>query len=238
MRNTFVRLMFAAAALALCTATVAPAQDLPDHRTYFTFSGPTSIPGVTLPAGKYLFRTVGSGNNVVQVLNANVTTSYAMFFVHRVDLAETPSASEVRFMETAPGMPQALKGWWYTGMRSGFEFVYPKEQARLLAKGIGQPVLTEEPSATAASAAAAPPPFETISPSGTTAPLAANEPAEPATGRELKGEPAPGSVAVAEATQARAELPRTASSTPLVALIGVLLVMTAVLVRGFRLNFE
>ena len=237
MQSKFVRLVFAVATLALCTAGLAAAQDLSDHRTYFTFSGPTSIPGVTLPAGKYLFRTMGSGGDVVQVLSSDGTKSYAMFFVHRVELAESPSKSEVRFMETAAGMPQALKAWWYTGTRSGFEFVYPKEQARLLAKGTGQPVLTEEP-AVVASAGAATPPLETISPSGSVAPLAKNEPVEPVTGHDLAGEPAPASIAVAESTQARAELPRTASTTPLVALIGVLLVAAAIFVRGFRLNFE
>ena len=27
-----------------------------DYRTYFTFSAPVTLPGVTLPAGRYLFR--------------------------------------------------------------------------------------------------------------------------------------------------------------------------------------
>ena len=27
-----------------------------DYQTYFTFSGPVTLPGATLPAGKYLFR--------------------------------------------------------------------------------------------------------------------------------------------------------------------------------------
>ena len=237
MRNKLVHLTFAVAVVALCTAGMAAAQDMSDHRTHFTFSGPTSIPGVTLPAGKYLFRTMGGGGDVVQVLSADGTKSYAMFFVHRIELAESPTKSEVRFLETAPGMPQALKAWWYTGNRDGFEFVYPKEQALLLAKGTGQPVLAEE-SKVAASAKTPTPPLETVSPSGSVTPLAKNEPVEPVTGHDLAGEPAPASIAVAESTQARAELPRTASTTPLVALIGVLLVAAAIFVRGFRLNFE
>ena len=41
-------------------------------------------------------------------------------------------------------MPPAVKTWWYPGDKAGYEFIYPKEQARLLAKGTGQPVLIAE----------------------------------------------------------------------------------------------
>jgi hypothetical protein len=37
-----------------------------------------------------------------------------------------------------------VKTWWYSGDKAGYEFIYPKEQARLLAKGTGQPVLIME----------------------------------------------------------------------------------------------
>ena len=37
---------------------------------YLTFSGPIALPGVTLPAGTYAFRTPSdSDKNVVQVMN-------------------------------------------------------------------------------------------------------------------------------------------------------------------------
>lgn len=52
------------------------------------------------------------------------------------------SAPEVRFMETAAGMPAAIKAWWYPGERMGYEFMYPKDQALRLAQGASQPVLT------------------------------------------------------------------------------------------------
>ena len=37
------------------TSTTAHAQPV-DNRTFFTFNPPVTFPGVTLPAGKYLFR--------------------------------------------------------------------------------------------------------------------------------------------------------------------------------------
>src|SRR6185503_9660829 len=47
-------------------------------------------------------------------------------------------------METAAGMPAAIKTWWYPGERTGYEFIYPKDQARKLAQGATQPVLTTQ----------------------------------------------------------------------------------------------
>lgn len=229
MRNTIARAGFIAVALCWLIAGSAFAQPS-DYRTFFTFSGPVSIPGVTLPAGKYLFRLADtSGRNVVQVVSSDGRTAYAAFFIHRESRPEAAKDPEVRFMETAAGMPQAVRTWWYAGDRYGYEFVYPKEQARLLAKGTGTPVLAAAPTAPAA--------VVVVSPKGEeTQVVAESRPAEP-TGPALKGEPAPSSIAVAEpAQQARAELPRTASTLPLVGLIGLLLLVGALLIRDWRLT--
>jgi len=53
-----------------------------DKRTFFTFSGPVTMPGVTLPTGKYLFRIAdaASSGHVVQVLNEDGTKIYGTFF--------------------------------------------------------------------------------------------------------------------------------------------------------------
>src|SRR4029077_15183492 len=41
-----------------------------DQRTLLTFSGPVQMPGVTLPAGKYVFRLAGTSlHNVMQVFD-------------------------------------------------------------------------------------------------------------------------------------------------------------------------
>jgi hypothetical protein len=117
-----------------------------DRRTMFTFSGPVSIPGVTLPAGQYVFRLADPtmSHRVVQVLSADGTTPYAMFFTYPADRVEASTQPEVRLMETATGMPVAIQTWWYPGERTGYEFIYPKEQARKLAQGAADPVLTTQ----------------------------------------------------------------------------------------------
>lgn len=137
--------LWCAAALACLIAVPSLAQTV-DRRTSFTFSGPVALPGVTLPAGSYLFRLADPGisNRVVQVLSADGTKPYAMFFSIRAERPQPATQPEVRFMETASGMPPAIKTWWYPGERIGYEFVYPKDQARKLAVGASQPVLTTQ----------------------------------------------------------------------------------------------
>ena len=117
-----------------------------DKRTLFTFSGPVTLPGVTLPAGQYLFRLAdpNSSSKVVQVLNAEGTKPFGLFFTIPAERLEPAATPEVRFMETASGTPAAIKTWWYPGERRGYEFIFPKEQARRLAMAASQPVLTTD----------------------------------------------------------------------------------------------
>jgi hypothetical protein len=119
---------------------------LPDRRTFFTFSAPVTVPGATLPPGKYLFRIANpeTSSRVVQVLSPDGTMPYAAFFTVPAERLEAPNDPEVRFMETAPGTPPAIASWWYPTERTGFEFVYPKDQARRLAQGKSEPVLTTQ----------------------------------------------------------------------------------------------
>jgi hypothetical protein len=142
MLTKVARLTFATAVLACFLAVPGSAQTL-NRRTVFTFTGPVSIPGVTLPAGTYLFQ-ISSPNtsaNVVQVLSADGQTPYGMFFTlptYRLDAASTP---EVQLMEAGPGLASAIKTWWF-GETTGYEFMYPEDQARKLADSGAHEVLT------------------------------------------------------------------------------------------------
>jgi hypothetical protein len=227
MRKLFVGLIGAAALVATLMPGIASAQATPDKRVFFTFSGPVAVPGATLPAGKYLFRlptTISSGErHVMQVLSSDGKTSYAMFFGISANRTDYPTKPEVRFMETAVGTPSAVKTWWYPGDKAGYEFVYPKEQARLLAKGTGEPVLT-----TIAEK------VEVVTPAGKEAEVVAEPPAVP-TGPVLVGEIAPPAMPVIEPPyEARADLPKTASATGRVAIGAVAFLLAAALVRGVR----
>ena len=150
MLSTRVFCLACAVAVFVClVAAPVSAQPL-DKRTLFTFSGPVTLPGVTLPAGQYLFRLAdpNSSSKVVQVLNAEGTKPYGLFFTIPAERLEPASSPEVRFMETASGTPAAIRTWWYPGERRGYEFIFPKEQARRLAMGASQPVLTTDAQST------------------------------------------------------------------------------------------
>ena len=116
------------AVLAAFSSTSASAQTF-DQRTYFTFSQPVALPGVTLPAGKYMFRLVDSTSSrrIVQVLDEHgkpITMLFSMPVIGEVVASEP----EVRFTETRAGVPYAIDAWWYPGQSVGRQFLYPKEQ--------------------------------------------------------------------------------------------------------------
>jgi LPXTG-motif cell wall-anchored protein len=244
------------ALLACVMETPSTAQTL-DKRTLFTFSGPVSMPGVTLPAGKYLFRLANpdTGRSVVQVLNADGTTPYGMFFAMRAERFEPASTPEVRFMETAAGMPAAIKTWWYPGERSGYEFVYPKEQARRLAQGATQPVLTTQTQTTTTEQTNTAD-LTRISSAGQEANVSADATANASTpgGTSQQGEVAASSISIANATiparieaspvastaqpaqSARVSLPQTASMMPIVPVVGCLALFAGIGLWGWRRN--
>jgi hypothetical protein len=145
MLSTRVFGLACAVAVFVClVAAPVSAQPL-DKRTLFTFSRPVTLPGLTLPAWQYLFRLADpNSSKVVQVLNADGTKPYGLFFAIPAERLEPASSPEVHFMETASGTPAAIRTWWYPGERRGYEFIFPKEQARRLAIGASQPVLTTD----------------------------------------------------------------------------------------------
>jgi hypothetical protein len=244
------------ALLAGVMETPSTAQTL-DKRTLFTFSGPVSMPGVTLPAGQYLFRLANpeSGRNVVQVLNADGTKPYGMFFAMQAERFEPASTPEVRFMETAAGMPAAIKTWWYPGERSGYEFVYPKEQARRLAQGATQPVLTTRTQTTTTEQTNTAD-LTRISSAGQETNVVADSTSAASTprGTSHQGEVASSGLSIANATipartnaspvattgqpaqSARASLPQTASMMPVVAVVGCASLFAGIGLWAWRRN--
>ena len=231
------------------TSTTTHAQTI-DNRTYFTFSGPVTLPGVTLPAGKYLFRNPDTltGRRVVQVLSEDGRQAFAQLLTIPVQRFDAPKEPEIRFMETAEGTPAAIKAWWYPGSTIGWEFIYPKEQALRLAKGAGAPVLTTTNAQNDTTEEMKSADLTRVSASGgETAVTVEEKPAATAVaGTSQEGEIAASSVEVpasptpvsvqANATTGttRTRLPQTASPAPFVALMGTLSVMGAAAVRAMR----
>ena len=244
-----------AAAFVCLMATAVSAQPF-DKRTLFTFSGPVALPGVTLPAGQYLFRLAdpNADPRVIQVLDAVGRKPYGMFFTLPTERPDPASKPEVRFMETASGMPAAIRTWWYPGERRGYEFIFPKEQAQRLAKGATEPVLTTQAETTTteqtntAELSRVGGSGQETNVSATAAPTAATP-----TGTAQEGQLASSSLAIATpeipsavtanpiasakaepARTARTQLPRTATQLPLIAIVGTATLFSAAAMRYLR----
>jgi hypothetical protein len=235
--RTVFRRMCGLGMAALFVAATAQAQPA-DKRTYFTFSRPITLPGVTLPAGKYMFRLADdqTTRKVIQVVSADGTKPYAMLLTMPDERREAPKDAEVAFLETAARTPSAVKSWWYPGERIGYEFIYPKAQARSLAKSTGAAVLTTKSETTKADEARSAE-LARIDAVGRDADVAASKAADNAkqTGEVAQDAPQrvpPQAAAAPPASRqnevpnppavARNTLPKTASNLPLVAMLGLL----------------
>jgi hypothetical protein len=113
-----------------------------DQKTTFTFSGPVEIPGQVLSADTYVFKLADSASdrNIVQVFNKDQNHYYGTFLTipdYRLKPAGKPI---ITFDERAAGSPEAVRAWFYPGENYGHEFVYPKTKAVQLAKANNTPV--------------------------------------------------------------------------------------------------
>ena len=233
--------------MALMSAAFSPSlkADEWNRKTVITFSGPVEIPGVhlqgwgVLPAGTYVFKILDSQSDrhIVQIFNKDETMVYATILAIPNYRMKATDKTVVTFRERPAGQPEALRAWFYPGRNWGEEFVYPKAKAIELAKETNVPVLftpdeipvevavavksADEPVVVAMKQA----PVMAIKPTGEEVQLAEVVTPPPA----LTAEVAPEPVAVAPAT-----LPETASSLPLIAWCGLLMLGGAFAIRSMR----
>ena len=120
-----------------------------NKKTVLTFSGPVEIPGVhvkgwgILPAGTYVFKIVDSKSDrhIVQVFSQDEKTVYATILAIPNYRLKATDKTVITFAERPAGQPEALRAWFYPGRTSGEEFVYPKSRAMELARDSNMPVL-------------------------------------------------------------------------------------------------
>ena len=144
-RLTIIATAMVLAVLVGMSVRVAAQNTVVNERTFMTFSNTVEMPGVTLPAGTYVFRLADSPTrNVVQVLSQDEKNILGQWtFVQ----AQRPKATEdtvVMFREQPEGTTAAVQYWYYPGETIGKEFVYPKDQAQKIANRTGASVLSEE----------------------------------------------------------------------------------------------
>jgi len=140
----------ACSAVLLTSAAPASAQTTQDRLTYVTFSGPVSIPGKTLPAGTYTFKLADSPSDrhIVQVFDKDQTKLFATLLAVPADRVEAEGDPVITFKETPSDRPPAVHYWYYAGERSGNEFVYPKNQAMMIASNSNESVMSVDTDST------------------------------------------------------------------------------------------
>jgi hypothetical protein len=189
-----------------------------NKKTRVTFSAPVEIPGVgaqVLPAGTYVFRLLDSQSDrhVVQIFNKDESHVYATILAIPNYRLQATDKTVMTFAERATGEPQAIRAWFYPGDNSGQEFVYPKKRAVELARITNQPVLYIPDEV-------APNIVEPVK-TATEAPVVALKEAPVMAVKPTGEEVAVTEVVVPPPVQT-ASLPKTASSLPLLALMGLL----------------
>jgi hypothetical protein len=110
-----------------------------------TFSNTVEMPGVTLPAGTYVFRIADTPTrNVVQVLSSDEKDILGQWTFVQAERPQVSGDTVVMFKESPEGTMPAVQYWYYPGERIGKEFIYPKDQAQKIANRTGQSVLSDD----------------------------------------------------------------------------------------------
>ena len=197
-----------------------------NKKTVMNFSQPLEIPGQVLPAGTYTFALVDSlsDRNIVRIFNADGSQVIATILaINNYRLTPTDK-TVVKFEERSGDNPEALKAWFYPGDNFGQEFVYPKRRAIQLA------VASKEPIPAIAG--------DTTPIDLKTAPLVAETPAQKEVPLRQAIQTAPlvaQNTAPAPIAETRQELPKTAGSLPLIALLGIASLGFAFVLKRFAM---
>src|SRR5580765_6009596 len=234
----FLRAVPTVFCLALLSATFSPNAKADDwnRKTKISFSGPVEIPGVhlagwgVLPAGTHVFKVMDSlsDRHIVQIFSQDEKTVYATILAIPNYRLQATDKTVMTFRERPAGEPEALRAWFYPGRNWGEEFVYPKAKAMTLAKAEKTPVLFTPAEV----------PLEVSEPITADAAVVVELKSAPIMAIKPTGEevqlaevvtPPPAMTEVAAVSEKT--LPATASSLPLIALLGFLTLGGALALR-------
>jgi hypothetical protein len=207
-------------AVTLLGATVLPSAqaDTWNKKTLVTFSQDVEVPGRILPAGTYTFQLLDSlsDRHIVQIFNADGSQIIATILAINNYRLQPTGDTVMKFSERPGDSPEALRAWFYPGDNFGQEFVYPKvraielaQTAKVIVPAVAVDTIDENVIKTVPIVAVTPDQkeVEVAKVIQTTPPVAAVKETE--------------------------ELPQTASSMPLIALLGGLFISLALGLKLF-----
>jgi len=194
-------------ALSLFGAMFTPGARAQGKKTMVTFSEPVEVPGMVLPAGTYTMTVLDqfAYRHIVRFSNADGTRAITTVLAIPNYRLQATGKTVITFSERPAGSPDALRAWFYPGDNFGQEFVYPKQRAIELAV-VTKEIIPAIPTATAD--------VEELK----SAPLVAITPEQKEVDVAEVIQTAP---VLAAQNEAPAELPRTASELPLIALLAM-----------------
>jgi hypothetical protein len=213
-----------------------------DKKTVVTFNEPIEIPGGTiLPAGTYFFKLLNAdtGRYIVQISNANETHMFATLITIQNFRYHPTDQVVMTFAERQAGAPPAIRTWFFPGEKFGREFVYPRTRALELAQQTNETVLAmpvdlaaniTAPVATPDDApviALKQAPVVAVTPTGEELPLTTFVQGPPVEETPVVAPAAESMAPTAAAETTPLPLPQTASSVPLIGLIGLLAIGAA-----------
>jgi hypothetical protein len=223
-----------------------------DKKTVLTVSETVQLPNATLQPGTYTFKLLDSQSDrhIVQVFDKDgmhlITTILA---IPNYRLRPT-GKSTFTFWEVPAGQPPAMRAWFYPGDNFGQEFAYPKNMSTQIAASAKMAVPTTAAATTEEYKSA---PVTATNENGTSssldtstytqtqtaevtpapapAPVVTPEPA-PAPPQEVQAAPAP----EPQPAETPAALPQTASSVPLIGLVGFVSLLGFFALRSNRVK--
>ena len=99
------------------------------HTMYLTFNRPVGLPGMTLPAGTYVFERVNTASRIdlVQVRSRKSNAVYLTAFTWIVDRPRNLGPDQVvTFREAKAGAAPQIATWFPAGESKGHEFIYDR----------------------------------------------------------------------------------------------------------------
>jgi hypothetical protein len=122
----WLQLAFGVVILGLLSTASTGAIGNAKRTTYFTFTGAVQIPGVSLPAGTYVFELADENVlDMVRVWNKNRTKVYLTAFTRPVTRPKARKLDAgIVFGETRPGTPPSIKVWYAQDEQTGRQFIY------------------------------------------------------------------------------------------------------------------
>jgi hypothetical protein len=137
-------------ATALIVATAAPAAGQWSDRTTITFSAPVMIPGTTIQPGSYVFERLDRDTSLY-VIQIRDSAGKIVGVANAVPAKRTETTEDtvLLFSPTTSGTMAVMRGWYPSGGRHGFVFVYDKDEAKSIVERTRSVVLSRNVAGTA-----------------------------------------------------------------------------------------